>query len=211
VHVSRSGGVECLPFANILLAIKGIKEPRHFTKDQSIQGSELPTRTVKSQSQPSGKKHLANLMSVVLGLVAIVGFAIELYVFEYANPTIAVYSPGTASPLTLRVKNNSYIDFFDVRTICHFDLATIGGIQFTDVEISRLGGMNTPRLGAGSSKLTSCSITGNAPLTAADLSLRMTFKIRCLPFLAICNRSTVNRFRLISSSSGPQWIEGQPF
>lgn len=145
------------------------------------------------------------MLATLLGVVAAV---LELYAFLWASPRVSVV-PGISSPINFEVSNESYIDLYNVRATCQFGTVKFsGGEILQNVAMTGLGDLQTPRIAAGSEKITSCNIAGKRRvLQARNLQFEISFYYRCVPFLAICRRSLRYNFYLV----GNTWVEGEPF
>ena len=124
-----------------------------------------------------------------------------------------MHTPGVEGPLTVRVENNSYMDFLQVQTSCIFHSVAFGHVELHNVTAEAFGSGETDVIAAGSAKVMSCSIFQQSvdPITRADLHVEMHFNFRCVPFWAACRRSFSYHFQCVPLLSGISCLEGESF
>src|ERR1039458_7949127 len=132
-------------------------------------------------------------MQVLVALASLAGTGTGLYVFEHVSTVISVESPAPEAFVGFRVENNSYMDLRDVQASCYFNQLRAGnGDVWDHVRMERRAMTDIP---AGTAKVTSCGMfTEVFPILQGDVEFSLYFRVRCVPFLALCHRTVQKRF-----------------
>jgi|GEM_PF-6779412 len=154
------------------------------------------------------RRYQRSLVAVALAVASLFGVATEIYEMFDVTPKVAVV-PGLTFPIAFRIENSSYVNLVAPTLQCHFRVLDLSGlISFNDSTTDGSWEQRTDVIRPGSAKIAGCGIrTPGSTIAAADITVKLRWHFRCLPFLAICRSAQSFRFRLVGST----WVEGESF